>query len=82
MKVFLSFVFGLMLFTVLAFQATAHGHGQGKGKGRGNGHYKSHYKKPKHYCNARCHAGAHHYYREKVVIVQPVQPRPLINISL
>lgn len=80
MKLLLSLFTGLMLFTVLVFQAEAKGHGPGKGKG--NGHYKNNYKKGKHYCGAYCHGG-HHYYRQKVVIVQPApQPRPLINISL
>lgn len=86
MKVFLSIASGIMLFSALAFQANAkggHGHGKGKGHGHGHGHDKHYYKKPKHYCNSHCHHGAHHVYREKVVIVQPApRPRPGITINL
>ena len=92
MKAFLTLLSGIILFSMLSFQADAkdHGHGHGHGKGNGKGksypkHYysKHYYKKNKHYCNVHCHHGVHHYYREKVVIVEPApQPRALININL
>jgi hypothetical protein len=78
MKVFLSLASGIMLFSVLSFQANAKGHGHGHGHEKGHGYSKHYYKKQKHYCNAHCH----HVYREKVVIVQPQPVRPSVTISL
>ena len=83
MKAFLSVASLILFFAVLTFQAQAKDHGRGKGNGKGHGHgkHKQYHKKPKHYCSAHCHGG-HHVYREKVILVQPVNPRPSININL